>query len=110
MLVRAAVAPPCWHNIRMHNKELLKQPHMNTDEQQKGKKEEGTPIYFTEDSTLQTPAEHRHDKSIDPREDDSREASKDDLRETKSDRLAGSDRAGTFERKDNSMDAKDGSY
>ena len=83
---------------------------MNKDEQTTGKQPEETPIYFTEDSTLQTPAEHKHDKSIDPREDSSREASKDDLRETDSDRLAGSDRAGTFERKDNSMDAKDGSY
>ena len=62
-----------------------------------------TPIYVTGDATLQTPAENRHDKSIDPRQDTSRESSKDDLHETGNDRLAGSDRAGTFERKDNSM-------
>lgn len=65
-----------------------------------------TPLHLTDDTTLQTPAEHRHDKSIDPREDSSREASKDDLHTTDDDRLAGSDRAGTFERKDNSMQPK----
>ena len=80
---------------------------MNKDEQQKGhSQEEETPIYVTNDSTLQTPAEHRHDKSVDTRQDSSREASKDDLHETDDDRLAGSDRAGTFERKDNSMQPK----
>ena len=69
-----------------------------------------TPIYVTDDSTLQTPAEHRHDKGIDPSEDSSREASKDDLHETNNDRFAGSDRAGTFERKDNDMDDPEGNY
>jgi hypothetical protein len=65
------------------------------------------PIYLTEETTLQTPEEARHDKSIDPRQDTSREASNDDLHETKDDRMAGSDRAGTFERKDNSMSPKE---
>ena len=78
---------------------------MNTDEQQ-NKKGEETPIYVTDNSTLQSPAEHRHDKNIDTRQDSSREASKDDLHETDDDRLAGSNRAGTFERKDNSMQPK----
>ena len=80
---------------------------MNKDPQQSDKnQEEETPIYLTDNSTLQTPAEHRHDKSVDTRQDSSREASKDDLHETDDDRLAGSDRAGTFERKDNSMQPK----
>ena len=78
------------------------------EEQKKGT--ETTPLHLTDDSTLQTPAEHRHDKSIDPRQDTSREASKDDLHETDDDRLAGSDRAGTFERKDNSMDSPNNDY
>ena len=77
---------------------------------QQKKSAEPTPLHLTDDSTLQTPAEHRHDKSIDPRKDTSREASKDDLHETDDDRLAGSDRAGTFERKDNSMESPDNSY
>ena len=79
---------------------------MNKDQQQTGKQQEETPLYVTDDSTLQTPAEHRHDKSIDPNKDSSREASSDDLHETGNDRLAGSDRAGTFERKDNNMSDK----
>jgi hypothetical protein len=66
-----------------------------------------TPIYVTDDATLQTPEEDRHDKSIDTRQDTSREPSMDDLHETSNDRLAGSDRAGTFERKDNSMSPKE---
>ena len=61
---------------------------------------EPTPIYLTPDSTLQTPEEDRHDKSIDPRRDDSLSVSNDDLHETNADRLAGSDRAGTAERKE----------
>ena len=72
------------------------------------KNAEETPIYLTDNSTLQTPAEHRHDESVDPRQDVSREASKDDLHQTDDDRLAGSDRAGTFERRDNSMQPRDG--
>ncbi|MGV3657103.1 MAG: hypothetical protein ACO1NX_04085 [Chitinophagaceae bacterium] len=70
---------------------------------QQRKEGEATPLHLTDDSTLQTPAEHRHDKSIDPHQDTSREPSKDDLHVTDDDRMAGSDRAGTFERKDNSM-------
>ena len=64
---------------------------------------EPTPIYLTGDSTLQTPEEDRHDKSIDPRKDDTMEVSNDDLHESAADRFAGSDRAGTAERKDNDM-------
>jgi hypothetical protein len=59
-----------------------------------------TPIYLTGDSTLQTPEEDEHDKSVDPRRNDTFEPSNDDLHETKADRLAGSDRAGTAERKE----------
>lgn len=62
-----------------------------------------TKIYLTPDSTLQTPSEDQHDKSIDPRKDDTISVSNDDLHETNADRFAGSDRAGTAERKDNDM-------
>ena len=65
---------------------------------------ESTPIYLTGDSTLQTPEEDRHDSSIDPRKDQQIDVSRDDLHETNADRMAGSDRAGTAERKDNSVD------
>lgn len=61
---------------------------------------EPTPIYLTPDSTLQTPDEDKHDKNIDPRRDDSLSVSNDDLHETSADRMAGSDRAGTAERKE----------
>jgi hypothetical protein len=64
---------------------------------------EPTPIYLTPDSTLQSPEEDRRDKSMDPRNDESISVSNDDLRETDASRLAGSDRAGTSERKDNSV-------
>jgi hypothetical protein len=63
---------------------------------------EETNIYLTGDSTLQTPEEAAKDKSKDTREDTTMEVSADDLHETAADRLAGSDRAGTAERKDNS--------
>jgi len=79
----------------------------NNDKSQTGNQDissttnnEPTPIYLTPDSTLQTPAEDRHDKSMDPRKDDSRSVSNDDLHETNADRMAGSDRAGTNERKE----------
>lgn len=67
-------------------------------------REEGTPIYLTPDSTLQTPDEDRRDKEKDPRDSDTLSVSNDDLRTSDADRFAGSDRAGTSERKDNSRD------
>lgn len=76
----------------------------NKNKQQNPAQEE-TPVYLTSDSTLQTPEEHRHDTSVDTRKDAGLEPSKDDLHETNADRFAGSDRAGTAERKDNDMDA-----
>lgn len=56
---------------------------MNSD---KNKPEE-TKIYLTPDSTLQTPEEHQHDQSVDPRKDDTISVSNDDLRETETDRF-----------------------
>lgn len=47
---------------------------------------EETKIYLTPDSTLQTPEEHQHDQSVDPRKDNSISVSNDDLRETDIDR------------------------
>ena len=67
---------------------------------------EGTPIYLTPDSTLQTPDEDSRDKNIDPRNDNKIDISNDDLHETDADRFAGSDRAGTAERKDNDLNTE----
>ncbi|MGN6401506.1 MAG: hypothetical protein ACTHMD_13705 [Flavisolibacter sp.] len=79
----------------------------NREERSKGNSElssnaanEPTPIYLTPDSTLQTPEEDRRDKSINPEKDDFISVSNDDLHETNADRMAGSDRAGTSERKE----------
>ena len=58
-------------------------------------------IYSTKDSTLQTPKEEQMKKSRAAADkDDQRRVSNDDLRETRADRRAGSDRAGTSERKE----------
>ena len=62
-----------------------------------------TKIYLTPDRTLQSPQEDQHDKSIDPRKDNTIGVSNYDLHKTNADRLAGSDRAGTAERKDNQV-------
>ena len=67
---------------------------------------EGTKIYLTPDSTLQTPDEDSRDKNIDPRNDNKIDISNDDLHETDADRFAGSDRAGTAERKDNDLNTE----
>jgi hypothetical protein len=55
---------------------------------------EGTPIYLTSDSTLQSPEEHDHDKEVDPRQDNTREVSTDDLHEIKAGRLTGRESPG----------------
>lgn len=59
------------------------------EKQQRGNKNEvnETKIYLTPDSTLQTPEEHQHDQSVDPRKDNTISVSNDDLRETDIDRL-----------------------
>jgi hypothetical protein len=83
---------------------MLKIFFMNTDKSKQNRNAQNdTPIYNTENSTLQTPEEHKHDESVDPRKDNTIDVSNDDLRETDADRFAGSDRAGTAERKDNSL-------
>jgi hypothetical protein len=74
----------------------------NKDEQQDARSSENandTPIYLTGDSTLQTPEEDEHDKSSGTADDDTIDVSNDDLHDTNADRMAGSDRAGTSERK-----------
>lgn len=61
----------------------------------------GGKLYSSENSTLQTPEEKELDKSRPAIEkDDHIKVSNDDLHETPADRGAGSDRAGTSERKD----------
>ncbi len=78
---------------------------MQENRDQQNKESNETKIYLTPDSTLQTPEEDQHDKSIDPRKDNQISVSNDDLHETDADRFAGSDRAGTAERKDNAMES-----
>jgi hypothetical protein len=56
------------------------------DKNKQQQKEEETKIYLTPNSTLQTPEEHQHDQSVDPRKDNTMEVSNDDLRETDIDR------------------------
>ena len=60
----------------------------NEDKRNNSGKESGeeTKIYLTPNSTLQTPEEHKHDQSVDPRKDNTIEVSNDDLRETDIDR------------------------
>jgi len=76
------------------------------ERKEQAQQEENTPLHLTGDSTLQTPAEDRHDRRQDPKKDSSISVSRDDLRPTEADRYAGSDRAGTAERKDNSASSQ----
>lgn len=55
------------------------------------------------DSTLQTQEEHAHDKELNPQKDDNITAVDIDLRETDAQKTFGSDRAGSSERKDNTV-------
>jgi hypothetical protein len=61
----------------------------NDEKKQRGNNNEvgETKIYLTPDSTLQTPEEHQHDQSVDPRKDNTIGVSNDDLRETDIDRF-----------------------
>lgn len=70
------------------------------------RKADETKIYLTPDSTLQSADEARRDKS-DTSRPERLEVSNDDLHETDADRMAGSDRAGTAERKDNEIDSEE---
>ena len=58
---------------------------------------EGTPIYLTGNSTLQSPEEHAHDKSVDPNRDTTMESSNDDLHEINAGKLTGRDGINTEE-------------
>jgi hypothetical protein len=61
--------------------------------------EDTTNIYGPENSTLQTPEEEEMDKNRSVTENDDTTVTNTDLRETNADRIAGTDRAGTSERK-----------
>jgi hypothetical protein len=54
---------------------------------------EGTPIYLTSDSTLQSPMEHEHDEQVDPRKDTTMAVSNDDLHDIKAGTLTGRESA-----------------
>lgn len=75
---------------------MLQQDKSN-DRHGKNSEGEETPIYLTDNSTLQTPEEDRHDKSIDPPKDERPDVSNDDLHETNADRSAANDRPGLTE-------------
>ncbi|TCJ12432.1 hypothetical protein EPD60_14240 [Flaviaesturariibacter flavus] len=66
------------------------QGQRSNDFRQAGNNEE-TPIYLTENSTLQTPEEHQRDQQTDPREDNRTEVNRDDLHEIRLGRLTGRD-------------------
>lgn len=61
----------------------------NNDKNRSGKNSESeeTKIYLTDNSTLQTPKEHEHDKNVDPRKDNTIGVSNDDLRDTDIDKF-----------------------
>ncbi|HYO20982.1 MAG TPA: hypothetical protein VER36_01170 [Flavisolibacter sp.] len=77
----------------------------NQEKKQRGNNNEvgETKIYLTPDSTLQTPEEHQHDQSVDPRKDNTISVSNDDLRDTDIDRFRDSidGKRGTEEGEDN---------
>jgi hypothetical protein len=85
----------------------MQEQNNNQQDQRNNAESNETKIYLTPDSTLQTPEEDRHDKSIDLGKDNRMSVSNDDLHETNADRFAGSDRAGTAERKDNEIESND---
>lgn len=61
---------------------------MNNDKNtNKPEQEDELKIYGAPGSTLQTPEEHQHDQSIDPRKDSTMDVSNDDLRETTVDKM-----------------------
>ncbi|HEX8315882.1 MAG TPA: hypothetical protein VF609_12865 [Flavisolibacter sp.] len=78
----------------------------NQEKKQRGNNNEvgETKIYLTPDSTLQTPEEHQHDQSVDPRKDNTIGVSNDDLRETDIDRFRDSidGKRGNSEEEENS--------
>ena len=61
--------------------------------------EDTTNIYGPDNSRLQTPEEEEMDKKRSVTENDDITVTNTDLRETNADRIAGTDRAGTSERK-----------
>jgi hypothetical protein len=75
-------------NLLFHQK-VTNMNNENEEKKQRGNMNEvnETKIYLTPDSTLQTPEEHQHDQSVDPRKDNTMSVSNDDLRETDIDRF-----------------------
>lgn len=58
---------------------------------------EGTPIYLTSNSTLQSPEEHAHDHSVDTNKDTAISVSNDDLQDIKAGKLTGREDTNTDE-------------
>jgi hypothetical protein len=65
------------------------------DELNPNKKSDVTPIYLTGDSTLQTPEEDEHDRSVDVTKNDTLAASRDDIHQPAISRMAGDSNQGT---------------
>ncbi len=59
----------------------------NGNNNKENHQEEEIKIYGAPGSTLQTPEEHRHDQSVDPRKDTKMEVANDDLRKTDIDKM-----------------------
>lgn len=61
----------------------------NNDKRNSSNSEEGDELKIqgAPGSTLQTPEEHQHDQSVDPRRDNTMEVANDDLRETDIDKM-----------------------
>ncbi len=75
--------------------QIIESPNLSNDEgsieESNRSSGEGTPIYLTSNSTLQSPEEHQHDQSVDPTLDVTREVSNDDLHDINAGRLTGRD-------------------
>ena len=79
-----------------HNRDKQSQPRREEDNTNRSHGE-GTPIYLTSNSTLQSPEEHAHDQSVDPNKDTTRSVSSDDLHDIKAGKLTGRDDTNTDE-------------
>ena len=60
---------------------------MNTNKNKQNSREDDVKIYGAPGSTLQTPEEHSHDQTVDPRKDSTMDVSNDDLRKTDIDKM-----------------------
>ena len=79
---------------------------MNNQNKQNQKEQDHSSELHLGDSTLQSPEEHSQDSKRSATEGDNLTAVNIDLNTTQADKMAGSDRAGTAEREDNTIDGE----